>query len=65
MNTIYHLTKWHKDSVHPDEQTIGFYESWKDANLERRSLELNNPFHYEYMIYTCKVIASSSGELSK
>jgi hypothetical protein len=59
MNTIYQLTKWHKDSVHPDEQTIGFYESWKDANLERRSLELNNPLCYEYMIYTRKVIAAS------
>lgn len=59
MNTIYQLTKWHKDSIHPDEQTIGFYESWKDANLERRSLELNNILQYEYMLYTRKVIAAS------
>ncbi len=61
MNTIYQLTKWHKDSVHPEEQTIGFYESWKDANLERRSLELNNLLCYEYTIYTCKVVAASKG----
>lgn len=59
MNTIYQLTKWHKDSIHPDEQTIGFYESWKDANLEKRSLELNNLLQYEYTIYTRKVIAAS------
>lgn len=59
MNTIYQLTKWHKDSVHPDEQTIGFYESWKDANLEKRSLDLTDLLKYEYTIYTCKVIAAS------
>lgn len=54
--TIYQLNKWlHMDYT---EHTVAFYESWKDANLEMRSLELSNP-DYEYTIYTCKVIEDS------
>lgn len=56
--TIYQLTKWLRIDHSPIEHTVAFYASWKDANLEKRSLELSNT-NYEYTIYTCKVIPDS------
>lgn len=56
--TIYELAKWHSHQFEATEETVGYYESWKDANLEKRSLELSNT-NYEYTIYTCKVIEDS------
>lgn len=58
MKTIYQLVKWYRNSFEPTEKDVGFYESWKDANLEKRSLELNND-DYEYTIYHCKLIPAS------
>jgi len=58
MNTIYQLSKWLRNSFEPTEQTVAFYESWKDANLEKRSLEFNNS-DYEYTIYTFQLILDS------
>lgn len=56
--TIYELAKWHRHHFEATEETVGYYESWKDANLEMRSLEFNNT-NYEYTIYTCRVIPDS------
>lgn len=58
MKIIYQLNKWHRNSFEPTEQTVAFYESWKDANLEMRTLEFNNS-DWEYTIYHCKVIQDS------
>jgi len=58
MKVIYELTKWHRHHFEATEETIAFYESWKDANLEKRSLEMSDSY-YEYTIYNCKVIPSS------
>lgn len=55
---IYQLVKWQRIDYSPTEHTVAFYESWKDANLEMRSLEFNNS-DYEYTIYTCRVITDS------
>lgn len=56
--TIYELSKWRRHSFEASEETVAYYESWKDANLEKRTLEFSNS-NYEYAIYTCRVIPSS------
>jgi len=55
---VYELSKWLRGSFEFREETVAYYESWKDANLEKRNLEFNNS-NYEYTIYHCKVIPSS------
>jgi len=58
MKVIYQLNKWVRYSFETTEETVAFYESSKDANLDKRSFELKNS-DYEYTIYTCKVVPSS------
>jgi len=58
MKVIYQLNKWVRYSFETTEETVAFYESWKDANLDKRSFELNNS-EYEYTIQACKVVPSS------
>lgn len=58
MKVIYELAKWDRHHFEATEETVAFYESWKDANLQKRSLEMGNS-DFEYTVYTCKLIPSS------
>lgn len=56
--TVYQLVKWMRIDWAPKEETVAFYESYKDATLKMRELEFNSG-GYDYHVYTCRVIPSS------
>ena len=53
--TIYQLNRFRRNSFDNEEEIVAFYESWKDANLGKRTLEFSN-INYEYCIYNRTVI---------